>query len=425
MEELLADSTIEAIGLFTGPVGRAELISRIIRAGKHVMTTKPFELDPARDRRAGRSEAASGDRTPELARSAGAGRPAAGSALAGEVQSRPPRRLPPKVWASYREEADGGWYDDPNRCPVAPIFRLGIYLINDMVRLFGSAQSVQVMHSRLFTGRRTPDNAQLAVRFNNGVLGNIFASFCVDDGQFYGNSMVLNHENGTIFRNAGPLPYGVAAHASHMSVVAKSGTDDSTIEHAEPAEQYGGYQWDAFHRAVRGRPLAGEESHPRRLSRASRSSAPWPAPKIRRCPDGSENRMNVLRTVFVTTPGTSFALLKFGRDPERLGGRFWKARVPVYDAIEIQMHSSRAPERMEWMTTGSSGNWRTPLFPAAALPTRAGWRPDGNRAWSAIPTRCAGSSKRRSIRPHAERRLLPSRPAPIPAHSIPSTALWR
>ncbi|MBM4057870.1 MAG: hypothetical protein FJ275_06485, partial [Planctomycetes bacterium] len=43
-EELLADPTIEAIGLFTGPEKRARMIQHAIRAGKHVLTTKPFEL---------------------------------------------------------------------------------------------------------------------------------------------------------------------------------------------------------------------------------------------------------------------------------------------------------------------------------------------------------------------------------------------
>lgn len=42
--ELLADPTIEAVGLFTGPAGRARLIHEALGAGKHVLTTKPFEL---------------------------------------------------------------------------------------------------------------------------------------------------------------------------------------------------------------------------------------------------------------------------------------------------------------------------------------------------------------------------------------------
>lgn len=42
---LLADASIPAVALFTGPVGRARLIREIIAAGKDVLTTKPFERD--------------------------------------------------------------------------------------------------------------------------------------------------------------------------------------------------------------------------------------------------------------------------------------------------------------------------------------------------------------------------------------------
>ena len=47
LDELIADPEVEAIALFTGPDRRADLVRRIVRAGKHVMTTKPFELDAA------------------------------------------------------------------------------------------------------------------------------------------------------------------------------------------------------------------------------------------------------------------------------------------------------------------------------------------------------------------------------------------
>ncbi len=37
-------------------------------------------------------------------------------------------------------------------------------------------------------------NAQLGIRFNNGAIANIYSSFCVDDLQFYRNSLTLNFE---------------------------------------------------------------------------------------------------------------------------------------------------------------------------------------------------------------------------------------
>ena len=45
LDALLADPGIPTIVLFTGPVRRAALVRKIIRAGKDVITTKPFERD--------------------------------------------------------------------------------------------------------------------------------------------------------------------------------------------------------------------------------------------------------------------------------------------------------------------------------------------------------------------------------------------
>jgi predicted dehydrogenase len=252
LDELLNDPTIEAIGLFTGPVGRAKLIEKIIRAGKHVMTTKPFELDPV-------AAAAVLEEARRLGRIVHLNSP--GPRLPNDLQQvrvwerkfalGRPIAFRREVWASYREQADGTWYDDPKLCPVAPIFRLGIYLINDMIRLFGSVDAVQVMHSRIFTGRPTPDNAQLTLQFASGVIGNIFASFCIDDGQHYGNTMTLNYERGTIYRNAGPHSYGMAHAQSNMSVVARIGPEQTTTEYADLGDSSNSYQWPEFAHAIR------------------------------------------------------------------------------------------------------------------------------------------------------------------------------
>jgi predicted dehydrogenase len=252
LDELLADPSIEAIGLFTGPIGRAALIRRIIRAGKHVMTTKPFELDPA----AAADVLAEADKRGRIVHLNSPGPHLPGDlrqvlAWQEKFSLGRPIACRREVWVSYREQADGTWYDDPKLCPVAPIFRLGIYLINDMIRLFGPAQAVQVMHSRIFTGRPTPDNAQLTIQFSTGVIGSIFASFCVDDGQFYANTMTLNYERGTIFRNVGPQADRQAAASSKMAVVAKVDSKQSVIEYADPGDLTGSYQWQAFHSAIR------------------------------------------------------------------------------------------------------------------------------------------------------------------------------
>ncbi len=253
LDQVLADPRFDAVGLYTPPGGRSDLIRRAIRAGKHVMTTKPFDLDPAAAELV-LQEAQQLGRVVHL--------------------NSPSPLLPPdllqirtwskqydlgriigcraSVYARYRETADGSWYDDPLRCPVAPIFRLGIYVINDLVGLMGDAAKVTTLSSRIFTGRPTPDNAQLSILFKTGAIGAVFASFCVDDGQQYANTLVANYERGTIYRNIGPLAYGDVAGKSHISVVALKGEKQTVIQKVTLSGASGEYQWDVFAKAIRG-----------------------------------------------------------------------------------------------------------------------------------------------------------------------------
>ena len=253
LDELLADPSIPAIGLFTGPFGRAELIQKIIRAGKDVMTTKPFELDETK-------ALAVLDEARSLGRVVHLNSP---------NPVLPPDLLQIELWrekhnlgrpigcrteayAPYNEVADGSWYDDPVRCPLAPVFRIGIYLINDLVQVFGRAESVQVFSSRIRTGRPTPDNAQLGIRFKNGAIANIFASLCVEDGQRWANSMTLNFENGTIYRNVGHLVFGAGPDGPSKLDLVGSHDGCPFVETAEFRDGSGEYQWEAFYRAIRG-----------------------------------------------------------------------------------------------------------------------------------------------------------------------------
>ncbi len=250
-EEFLSAPGIETVGLFTGPLGRAGLVRHLIEAGKDVITTKPFENDPqaawdvlCEAEKLGRVVHLNSPAPllpPDLAQIA-AWRQQFGLGRAVACRA--------DVWVSYREQADGSWYDEPEKCPVAPIFRLGIYLINDLVQIFGPAQTVQVLHSRLFEGRPTPDNAQLGILFQNGGLANVFASFCVDDGDYYRDSLTLNFENGTIYRNAGPQRCG-----DELSLVMAQNGDRTIVAHAEVSARSGNYQWENFARAVRGEKL--------------------------------------------------------------------------------------------------------------------------------------------------------------------------
>jgi predicted dehydrogenase len=251
LEELLADDDIDAVGLFTSPSGRADLLFRIIRAGKDVMTTKPFELDPVAARNVLEEAQALGrvihlnSPTPEL--------PAYLRQILQwqeEYELGRPINCRGEVLVSYREKPDGRWTDNPELCPAAPIFRLGIYVINDLVRLVGRVSEVQVLTSRIFTERATPDNAQLNLLFENKALGSVYATFCVDNGQHYANSLVLHYERGTIYRNILPVSYGQAEATSRLLLAATRDQREVVTREWKLPEISGSYQWEAFHSAI-------------------------------------------------------------------------------------------------------------------------------------------------------------------------------
>ena len=257
--QMLADPAIDAIGLFTGPGGRAKLVQRIVAAGKPVITTKPFETDPVAALAVLREARALG--VPVHLNSPG---PLASADLVRIEQWREAHSLGrpvgarADVWVRYHEKPDGTWYDDPQMCQAAPLVRLGIYLINDLVRILGPAQEVFVQHSRLFTERPTADNSQASIKFENGALANCFASFCVDDGDYYRNGLTLNFERGTIYRNNGPVRPDAAIGACEMSLVMMRDGMRAVVERAEIGAMSGGYQWETFARAVRGEIIEGE-----------------------------------------------------------------------------------------------------------------------------------------------------------------------
>jgi predicted dehydrogenase len=231
LKDMLGSGDISVVGLFTGPVGRAKIIKQIIESGRDVITTKPFETD-----------AAEAEDVLKLARRLGR------KIMLNSPSPTPLRDLRKIIswadeyelgriiacrcdsWVSYREKADGTWYDNAGLCPVAPIFRLGIYLINDLVRLIGKARDVQVLHSRIFTGRPTPDNAQLGILFENGAIANVFSSFCVGDGQYYKNSLILNYERGTITRNIGLTTREMTSEKAFLTLTALCADGRQTVQ---------------------------------------------------------------------------------------------------------------------------------------------------------------------------------------------------
>ncbi len=248
LHALLQTIQPQAVALFTGPVGRATLIQRIITHGCDVITTKPFEGDTkaaadvlAQARALGRVvhlNSPAPSMPPDIAQLI---------AWRDEYQLGEPVAYRATTWCAYREQPDGSWYDDPQRCPVAPMFRLGIYLLNDIGWFFQGVHQVAVQQARIFTKRPTADNAHLAVSYQNGALGSIFASFCIDDYQYYRCALEMNFARGTLYRNMGPM----AAETTdvQLAVVTVQEGRQHIVQTTTPA-QGAGYQWYEFQRAV-------------------------------------------------------------------------------------------------------------------------------------------------------------------------------
>ncbi len=256
LEDLLADEDIPVIILMTGPNGRADQLRQIIRAGKDCMTTKPFEIDA--------QEAAS-----VLAEARKLGRfiylnsPCAADSEDFKIIHRWREQYNlgmlvgghHECWYKVIESADGSWYDDPDQCPAAPIFRLGIYGVNDMLRIFGEPDEIQVMQTRLFTGRPTPDFARMCIKFKNGAMVDTLDGWVVSPER-QSTSLTLYFEHGTIYRNPTMMPCDpvrarICDH-TYLCLCVGNNTDGMPVETIRiPNSQLSqAYQWDIFYKAV-------------------------------------------------------------------------------------------------------------------------------------------------------------------------------
>ncbi len=251
IQEVLEDDSIQVVGLYTQPYGRAKLLREIIRSGKDVMTTKPFELDSEEAEDVLR-EAQSLGRVVHL------NSPSPESTLdllqiqtwVDEFDLGRLVSARGEVWAPYREKADGSWMDDPMLCPGGAMMRLGIYLINDIIQMAGTVEQVNLISSRIRTGRPTPDNALLTMSCASGCVASVYASFCVDDGDRYSNGLILNYEQGTIYRNIGPTDTLPKSENANLSLVMRDG-ETRQIRAGNTFSEYSGiYQWDKFYRAI-------------------------------------------------------------------------------------------------------------------------------------------------------------------------------
>jgi predicted dehydrogenase len=257
MDEVLANPEIRAVALIVPPGGRAKLIEKILRAGKHVMTTKPFESDPEEALRvldlakklglALHLNSPSPVPTEDIAlikawqEKYGLGRPVAARGEAHRLEY---------------QKADGRWLDDPEKCPAAPVTRIGIYLINDLVRIFGRAKKAGVSCSTVLTQRPTPDNAHLSILFENGGLGSVYASFCCASETGQENGLYVKFEKGAISRRRMAAEGG-----TELCVRALVNGKMEKAETRRTSQSSGAYLWDEFYRAIRGEKLKNEIEH--------------------------------------------------------------------------------------------------------------------------------------------------------------------
>lgn len=262
-ESMLEDPEIEVVILMTGPNGRAEQIRKIIRAGKDVMTTKPFEQDAAA------AESVLKEAR-ELGRIVYLNSPAAvmNQDFAQIREWEQKYELGKLVgahhecWYKSVEKADGSWYDDPEQCPAAPILRLGVYGLNDLMQFFGEPESVQVMQARHFTGRPTPDMARLSVKFKDGAMVDTLDGWAHQPLRG-ASSLIFYYENGTIYRNPPLSPESMAEDnlKVRLCLAHKNGDGTATEEVALNKDELSSfYAWEAMYHAVKTRQRPANET---------------------------------------------------------------------------------------------------------------------------------------------------------------------
>lgn len=256
IEEMLATEALDLVALMTGPGGRAELMDSILDRGMAVVTTKPFE-----------NSAREAERILKKAEKLGipifinSPEPVPFEDIQQMLTWREQYHMGKLVgyhactWAAYREQADGSWYDNPLLCPAAPLFRLGIYSINNLGWFTEEVESILLMQSRIFTERPTADNAQMSIYHRDGCLGSIYASFCIHDTEPYKDSLELRFENGVMRRTICTDDDRVG---NRIAISLVTGSEGRTLRLSQDMPRYGrGYRWEAIYRILTDKPGAG------------------------------------------------------------------------------------------------------------------------------------------------------------------------
>lgn len=270
IELALKDPTVHLVGLFCGPTARPKIIEQIIDAGKDVITTKPFSFDYEVTRKLF-DKASLKNRiihlnspTPELSEDIRQIK-----AWEKDYNLGPVIACQASTWIRYHEKQTDNWMCDPELCPVAPISRIGIYTISDLVSLMGEVEDMNVLSSQIFTERRTPDNAMLSILFKNKSIASVLASFCIDDGQKYHNYLMLNYEKGTIYRKVHDYTthHECKSNVANVQLVMKDENGESkTVQDVTFESSSGDYQWANLYKAIYDRTPSSQDEYYNRIS---------------------------------------------------------------------------------------------------------------------------------------------------------------
>ena len=195
VDELLADPDIELVVNLTIPQAHAELNERVLRAGKHVYTEKPFALDPS----SGARVLALAEKQRLLVGSApdtflGSSHQTARQLLDEGAIGRPVAAL-----AFMLSHGPESWHPAPEfyyKCGGGPLFDMGPYYLTALVNLLGPVARVCASTSislpeRPITSQplagtmiavEVPTHCAGTVDFLNGTVASVVMSFDVWSG---------------------------------------------------------------------------------------------------------------------------------------------------------------------------------------------------------------------------------------------------
>ena len=193
--ELLARDDVEIVGLYTPTGTHAEIAETVASSGKHLVVTKPLDLNVDRADRIIAACEASGVRlateyifrytpsafdTHQRIHDGELGRP-----IIGEFS-----------YKCYRSQAyydsDGGWRGTWEVDGGGALMNKGIHLVDQMLWMMGPAESVTA-HADTYTHQiETEDTLTALVRFRSGALGVLVATTTFHNNQpahTYGNDV--------------------------------------------------------------------------------------------------------------------------------------------------------------------------------------------------------------------------------------------